>query len=614
MAAEWFLTDAGGGAAAWALPDVETPDSPASAPASVSASATGGTTLLIEWVPGAGGGVPTGFDVELESPTGSGTWVAAAGAANPTAAGVVSFAATGLSVVTQYTPRVRAKRTGQADSAWTVGAAVFTDNSVTGGAVIGASDVTSPSLTGSIAISALTSTSYTATCPPASDAVGVTGYQWRLGGAGAWTDIASGGRVANFAGRTPASTDSLEMRARDAAGNFSAPLSTSVALLGIAPTVTTQPVNVSVAAGALATFTAAFSGTPAPSRQWFRNGVAISGATGLSYSLTTVLGDSGAVFTCTATNSAGSVTTNAAVLTVTALAVAPSITTQPAPQSSLVGSPVTFSVVAAGTSPLAYQWLRNGAAIAGATSDSYTFTPGIEDNGADFSVTVTNGAGNVTSSPATLTVTVPLEYLTFQSLIYEVLPYVPGCPDQSVVTHLRSICIDFFQKTLAWRQKLNPVTALADVTTYTMPLPDSQTALAKLLAYWIDGQRAHVVQAERGEDLAACNSSADVAWTTTRATFSVSPAPDAGQLLVLDVALKPSQASTGVLASLWEHYADALVDGALSRIFAMPNQPWTNPGLAQYHGQLYQDAIDSVGAATAKSFSRAGGRTRPFMF
>ena len=85
-------------------------------------------------------------------------------------------------------------------------------------------------------------------------------------------------------------------------------------------------------------------------------------------------------------------------------ATAPSITLQPQSQSVIAGQTATFSVAANGTGPLSYQWKNNGANISGATSTSYTTTATMADNGATFSVTVSNSAGNVTSNAATLTV------------------------------------------------------------------------------------------------------------------------------------------------------------------------------------------------------------------
>jgi plastocyanin len=69
-----------------------------------------------------------------------------------------------------------------------------------------------------------------------------------------------------------------------------------------------------------------------------------------------------------------------------------------------VGQTATFSVQVTGTSPT-YQWSANGTAIPGATSASYT-TPAAKttDNSTQFTVAVSNSAGNVGSSPATLTV------------------------------------------------------------------------------------------------------------------------------------------------------------------------------------------------------------------
>src|SRR5262249_39521211 len=84
---------------------------------------------------------------------------------------------------------------------------------------------------------------------------------------------------------------------------------------------------------------------------------------------------------------------------------APAITTQPVNQSVDPGGQATFSVSATG-SGLSYQWKRNGSPITGANSSSYT-TPAISsrDDGARFTVVITNAAGSVTSRDAMLMVT-----------------------------------------------------------------------------------------------------------------------------------------------------------------------------------------------------------------
>ena len=83
----------------------------------------------------------------------------------------------------------------------------------------------------------------------------------------------------------------------------------------------------------------------------------------------------------------------------------PTIVSQPTSQTVNSGQTATFVVVAAGAAPLTFQWMRNGKPISGANSASYT-TPAatVEDNDAQFWVTISNRIGNATSSSAQLTV------------------------------------------------------------------------------------------------------------------------------------------------------------------------------------------------------------------
>src|SRR5256884_7332981 len=154
------------------------------------------------------------------------------------------------------------------------------------------------------------------------------------------------------------------------------------------PTITTQPANQTVAVGQKAAFNVVATGTAPLGYQWQKNGTAISGATSASYTTPAMTSsDNGAKFGVGVSNSAGSVTSNAATLTVNAAATAPTITTQPANQTVTVGQKAAFNVVATGTAPLGYQWQKNGTAISGATSASYT-TPVTTsaDNGAQFKI------------------------------------------------------------------------------------------------------------------------------------------------------------------------------------------------------------------------------------
>lgn len=80
------------------------------------------------------------------------------------------------------------------------------------------------------------------------------------------------------------------------------------------------------------------------------------------------------------------------------------ITSQPASQSVALGSNATFSVTVSGSDNPTYQWLFNGAPIAGATAPTYTVTGVQVSNGGGYTVTISDAAGTVTSEAGILTV------------------------------------------------------------------------------------------------------------------------------------------------------------------------------------------------------------------
>jgi hypothetical protein len=145
------------------------------------------------------------------------------------------------------------------------------------------------------------------------------------------------------------------------------------------------------------------TGSPPLQYQWRKNGANIPEATNSSYTTpATVATDNGSLFSVVVSNGGGSVTSNNAKLTVNT---PPSITTQPADTTVRVGHTAKFTVTATGTTPLSYQWKKNGVNITGATKASYTTPPTtLADNGSLFAVVVSNRIGSVTSNNATLTV------------------------------------------------------------------------------------------------------------------------------------------------------------------------------------------------------------------
>jgi immunoglobulin I-set domain protein len=245
----------------------------------------------------------------------------------------------------------------------------------------------------------------TATFSVAAAGTAPLSYQWQKNNANI-----SGANAASYTTPATAAGDNnakFDVVVSNSAGSQTSAMATLTVSAGaVAPTITTQPANQTVTVGQTATFSVTATGTAPLSYQWQKNSANILGATSPSYTTpATTSADNGAMFDVVASNSAGSQTSTIASLTVNAVAVAPTITTQPANQTVTVGQTATFSVTATGTAPLSYQWQKNSANISGATGSSYTTPTTVSgDSGAKFDVLVSNTAGSQTSSMATLTV------------------------------------------------------------------------------------------------------------------------------------------------------------------------------------------------------------------
>jgi hypothetical protein len=228
-------------------------------------------------------------------------------------------------------------------------------------------------------------------------------YQWKRGGvniAGATSNIYT---LVTADGTT---NITVTVTATNPAGSASA---TSAAVGPITPLVLPANTVLPVISGTatvgqtLTTTSGTWTGT-APityAYQWKRGGTSISGATANTYALVTADAGSTITVTVTATNAAGNTSATSAatgaVLGVPVNSVLPAISGTTNVGQTLTTTTGTWS----GSPSYAYQWLRNGSGISGATASTYLLVSGDATTNVSVTVTATNGAGsaNATSSP-----------------------------------------------------------------------------------------------------------------------------------------------------------------------------------------------------------------------
>jgi hypothetical protein len=163
--------------------------------------------------------------------------------------------------------------------------------------------------------------------------------------------------------------------------------------------IVTPPASHLVSYGDTTSFSVLADGFPTPTNfQWSFNGSPLSGSNSSSLLIAGVTTNKLGTYSVVVSNAYGSAQSSAA------LTMRPSLVIPFAGISGLWGQPGTLSVVAAGSGTLAYQWYKDGVAIAGANGANYSISSLQFTNGGAYSVVVSSAYGSVTNVAAVLEV------------------------------------------------------------------------------------------------------------------------------------------------------------------------------------------------------------------
>lgn len=192
----------------------------------------------------------------------------------------------------------------------------------------------------------------------------------------------------------------------------------------------------------------------------------------------------------------------------------------------------------------------------------------------------------------------------------DVMPHALGASYPLMEQEVRRAAHEFLRRTRAWTEWLAPEKTRPEGAEYEFDVPQG-AAVLRIERATLDG-RPFAVHAAL-----ACPSD----WTehgldspglvsADRTTFRIAAGMAPGRAMQVQVSLVPSEKAAGIPDALAHQHHDAIRNGALARLLAVPGQAWTDMNLAAYRTALFEGAIDAATVDVWRSHTRNTPRTR----
>lgn len=272
--------------------------------------------------------------------------------------------------------------------------------------------------------------------------------------------------------------------------------------------------------------------------------------------------------------------------------VAPSVTTQPESQTKLPGAPVTFSITAAGSAPLSYQWQKNGVNIAGATAASFTIGSVAERDEGAYRCLVINLCESTLSAEANLTV---IDVGTLAT------PTQVRASD-GIYTHMIQVTwtvvsgASFYE---VWRSANNNTANASNLgTTVTTTYDDlaAATTPGTIMYYWVKAKTATALSQFSLSDSGYCRSPTP----SGSADLSIS------SVLFDPVVIQQGQHPELLMLMLANNGPDAMNDSPVNFAFYLSGNDVFEDGDDQWMGDYSANKTIPVGGYTTAILSEVG--------
>lgn len=193
-----------------------------------------------------------------------------------------------------------------------------------------------------------------------------------------------------------------------------------------------------------------------------------------------------------------------------------------------------------------------------------------------------------------------------EMLAPKILQHATGCPEPTIIEHVRDAAVLLCQRTRCWRD-IDEFTT-AGYGEEEIPAIAPYAALFEIEKAWFND---HELEARKhGHDMLFHDEGLPK-YFTQASPNSVLIEPRMIGNLKLSMFLRPSENAEVLPQFFFDQFPRELAEGALATILMLPNQPYSDPSRAVFYDQRFSAALDRNFAFNMRGQQRAAKRTRP---
>jgi len=184
--------------------------------------------------------------------------------------------------------------------------------------------------------------------------------------------------------------------------------------------------------------------------------------------------------------------------------------------------------------------------------------------------------------------------ISYEALLPDILPMVPGCPDSLIKNNIRSAVIELCERASVYQAELDPLTTVGNIYEYDLEAP-SGTAVQKTLWITHEGKDLEPLTStlleQRIPKWREGNGVPEYYVQQGSALVWLAPIPTATGVssTIVRAVLKPTHTSSACDDGVMNDYRDTIINGALFRLLRIPNKEWTDLQGASVYGSLFNE-------------------------